>query len=138
LFSIKMKIIINADDFGISNKVNEAILDLIKKDCLFSVSVLMREKINKKEINELIKVKEKISIGLHFEYNQKKPEDNTYQKIKEALDKQYERFIATFWEKPEHIDKHNREQSEIIFLSDCIREENISIFTKKNIKGQLR
>lgn len=66
-----MKLIINADDFGLTEGVNQAIIDLANKGTLSSTTVM----VNMPFANEAIKLKEypSFSIGLHFNLTEGKP-----------------------------------------------------------------
>ena len=66
------KVIINADDFGLSKNVNNAILSLALKNNISSVSVMANEAyINTDELNNLSRAG--ISIGCHLSIIQGKP-----------------------------------------------------------------
>jgi predicted glycoside hydrolase/deacetylase ChbG (UPF0249 family) len=123
-----MRFIITADDFWISKEFNKAIIDLIRKNCLFSVSVIIRKETNKKQIEELLSFKDSISIWLHFEYTTT-PETDNKKEIKKELYNQYDMFIKLFNKKPDFINKHNREKSEneARTLCDFASKHNIPI-----------
>lgn len=97
------KLIINADDFGMSKIFNEKILDLLKKQYIKSTSVLVNRitKNQNRQIKELIKLQKnkKISIGLHLEIDIKKP-------LKTQMEKQLKKFISIFRFTPSHLDIH--------------------------------
>ena len=65
------KIIINADDFGMSRVFNEIILDLLAKEFIKSTSVLVTRGLNDQldQIERLKEIMEQkdISVGLHLE-----------------------------------------------------------------------
>jgi len=107
-----IKVIITADDFGISDRFDSAIIDLMKKWSLSSVSVMVKT-LSKQKIKELIQFRNTISIGLHFEYIINSESDNNYGRIHKEIEKQNSKFIEIFWFSPAYINKHNREQSEI-------------------------
>src|SRR5690606_12610933 len=66
-----MKLIINADDFGLSKSVNEAILDLCRLGSITSTSVMANMPFSD-EVVQLLKF-ENISIGLHINFTQGRP-----------------------------------------------------------------
>lgn len=66
-----MKLIINADDFGLSKSVNEAIIDLCKLGSISSTSVMINMPFSD-EIVQLLKY-ESTSIGLHINFTQGRP-----------------------------------------------------------------
>lgn len=66
-----MKLILNADDFGLSKPTNDAIYELAKLGSLSSTTVM----VNMPFANDIEKIValEKISVGLHFNLTQGKP-----------------------------------------------------------------
>jgi len=141
--------IINADDYWISDRFDEAIIDLIEKEYLYSISIIVRN-ISQKSINRILPYFPKISPGLHFEYKQKEPEDDEYANIRKELEIQYQKFFDIFGIYPTHLDKHNREKSEneIKVICDFAIENKIPIrlYTRgkkfeifeKNYKDKIR
>ncbi len=65
-----MKIIINADDFGMTKSVNKAIFEIAKKGALSSTTVMVNMPYAS-EAKELLELN--ISIGLHFNLTEGKP-----------------------------------------------------------------
>lgn len=107
------KVIINADDFGMSRIFNDVILELLEKDLIKSTSVLVNREIEKQvdqleELRELFRKKD-ISVGLHFESD---PKEQDFNKLAENIEKQNEAFINYFRFNPTHIDKHKQVYSE--------------------------
>ncbi|MFA6897665.1 MAG: ChbG/HpnK family deacetylase [Patescibacteria group bacterium] len=101
------KIIVNVDDFGMSEVFNEVMLGLLEKDFIKSTSVLVLRGIEK-QIAQIEKLKDlaeqkDISIGLHFELDEK---ENDSEKATRKIERQNELFIKYFRFKPSHIDKH--------------------------------
>jgi predicted glycoside hydrolase/deacetylase ChbG (UPF0249 family) len=66
-----MKLIINADDFGLAKSVNKAIIELAEIGIVTSTTVMVNMPFVK-EVIELIK-NENISVGLHINLTQGKP-----------------------------------------------------------------
>lgn len=95
-------LIINADDFGMSQIFNEVILDLIKKDLIRSTTVMIdRVTDNQKEqFDELIALSKNknISVGLHLEFT-----DSDYPS---QIKSQYQKFKEILGFNPSHIDIH--------------------------------
>ncbi|HRX63502.1 MAG TPA: ChbG/HpnK family deacetylase [Candidatus Absconditabacterales bacterium] len=122
-----IKVIINADDFGISDKFDEAILELLENKQITSTTVLVRGCKNKQNINRLMELKKKnnVSIGLHFKING----IDDYNAIMNELNKQYNSFKNIFGIEPSHIDKHNREnnKNEVRVMCDFAIEHNLPI-----------
>ena len=99
-------LIINADDFGMSQIFNDVILDLIRKDLIHSTTVMIdRVTDNQKEqFNELIALSKNknLSIGLHLEFK-----DNDYPS---QIKSQYYKFKKLLGFNPSHIDIHKSRQ----------------------------
>jgi predicted glycoside hydrolase/deacetylase ChbG (UPF0249 family) len=97
------KIIINADDFGISYKFNEVILDLLNRWFVKSATVMVdridyeKQKHQLKELFELHK-SWKYSIWLHLEFLDKNFESE--------IRRQYDKFIDLLGFMPSHLDLH--------------------------------
>lgn len=89
------KIIINADDYGLSNEFNRGIVDLIAEGLVKSVTVM----INKKHIfpKELVQFPN-LSIGLHLEIDDLGS--------KNSFETQIKKFKSVFKMLPSHLDGH--------------------------------
>ncbi|HHE46065.1 MAG TPA: ChbG/HpnK family deacetylase [Candidatus Moranbacteria bacterium] len=59
-------LIISADDFGVSKKANEAILEVAQKGKIDRVAVMVGGEISEEEIKEILKTKVKLDIHLHL------------------------------------------------------------------------
>jgi len=117
-------LIINADDFGLSEIFNETIIDLIRKDLINSTTVMVdRVKDDQKEqVKELITLSSKnLSIGLHLELE----ENNYLSQIKS----QYQKFNKIFGFKPSHIDIHKAHNLTNSFsdVVDFCKENNLPL-----------
>ncbi len=95
-------LIINADDFGMSQIFNKVILDLIKKDLIHSTTVMVKRvtENQKEQFDELIALSKNknLSIGLHLEFK----EGDYPSQIKS----QYQKFKEILGFNPSHIDIH--------------------------------
>src|SRR3989339_1163557 len=92
---MKRKLIINADDYGLSKKFNGGILELIGKGIVTSTTVMIkREFIKPKDLLE----QKHVSIGLHLELSLETPAEEMEQQIK-VFSKLFGRF-------PSHLDGH--------------------------------
>jgi len=95
-------LIINADDFGMSEVFNRVILDLIKKDLIKSTTVMIDRvtENQKKQFDVLINLSKSknLSIGLHLEFK-----DSDYLT---QIKSQYKKFKDILGFKPSHIDIH--------------------------------
>ena len=114
-------LIINADDFGMSQVFNEVILNLIKKDLIRSTTLMIdRATDNQKEqFDELISLSKSknLSVGLHLEFK-----DSDYPP---QIKSQYQKFKDVLGFNPSHIDIH-KAHSLIKSFSD------VANFCKKN------
>lgn len=122
-------LIISADDFGISEKANQAILRLAQEKKIDRVSVMIGGKISKDEVKELLESGVKIDIHLHlleknfFDKREKESEDGTVKriaiflldfltgwygsaKVKIIWKKQIEEFKTIFGRYPDGINSH--------------------------------
>lgn len=61
-----MKVIVNADDFGLSNGVNKAIEEGVKRGSINSTSLMIRGDYVKEAIDIFKNLSSELSIGLHF------------------------------------------------------------------------
>lgn len=105
----KKSLIINADDFGRSEKINQGILKAIDQGVVTSVSVMINQPFVQKEplINQ------KVSIGLHVELRE---EDDTKKDVKAQIEK----FEKLFGQLPSHLDGHNHCQAELDRINDFL------------------
>jgi predicted glycoside hydrolase/deacetylase ChbG (UPF0249 family) len=96
------KLIINADDFGLSKLFNKRILELIEDGAVTSTSVLIDE-IDESQKEQVEKLKElsegkPMSVGLHVYFKNKDFEQETQ--------RQYNKFTKVFGLKPHYLDIH--------------------------------
>jgi chitin disaccharide deacetylase len=113
-------LIINADDFGMSQIFNDVILDLITKNMIRSTTVMItRFTDNQKEqFDELISLSKKnnLSIGLHLEL-----ETDDYTTL---IESQFQKFKSILGFNPSHIDihkAHSRKESFKDVAEFCIK-----------------
>ena len=92
-------LIINADDFGKYQSVNDGIIEGINKGVITSTSLMVYGKYAS-EIRALTKVPT-ISIGLHFDSSKFSPDE-----YRNEFFKQLENFEKLVGRKPDHIDSH--------------------------------
>jgi chitin disaccharide deacetylase len=118
-------LIINADDFGMSEVFNEVILDLIKKDLIRSTTVMINRvtESQKKQLEELTTLAEtsNLSIGLHIEFK-----DSDYPT---QIKSQYKKFKDILGFRPSHIDIHKAHGLTDSFsdVSEFCRENNLPL-----------
>jgi predicted glycoside hydrolase/deacetylase ChbG (UPF0249 family) len=108
-----MKLIINADDFGLTKSVNKAIFDLAKAGSLSSTTV-MSSLPDAVEANKLLQFKN-LSVGLHFNLTQGAPASRPEQ-IPGLVDRK-----GNFVEKKE---LHQRIKNKIITKEEIYTELN--------------
>lgn len=94
-----LRIIINADDFGLSKNFNEGVIYCAERKLITSTTVMIDRTYVDKET--IIKIKG-LSIGLHLEFK----DIENIKNIEEAISKQYNKFLKIFGKKPSHIDGH--------------------------------
>lgn len=121
-----IKLIINADDFGYSRVFNEKILEFLEKGFINSTTVMVNriDETQNSQLERLIKLSksEKISVGLHVEFDTKK---FTKPQIIEQIEEQYQKFKSIFDFKPSHLDIHKLVASkELIFEINRFAESN--------------
>ena len=95
-------LIINADDFGMSQVYNKYILDLLTQRKITSTTVMVN-RISDSQTHQIDLLKtllnnSDISIGLHTEF--------TYDQHLEQVENQFEKFRSIFNASPSHIDIH--------------------------------
>ncbi len=123
-----MKLIINADDFGLTNGVTYGIYDAIKNGIVTSTTMMVNT-LGTKLASWLIKNDADLKVGLHLNLSLGKPltlcrslvdengsfikpkilkNDERYdeQEIYDEFEAQYAAFIALTGKKPTHIDSH--------------------------------
>lgn len=116
-------LIINADDFGMSEIFNDAILDLIRKDLIRSTTVMVNrvEDSQENQFNALIELSKNknLSVGLHLEFEG----EDYFSQIKN----QYQKFEEILGFAPSHLDIHKASTVEgaIPVVADFCREKKI-------------
>ena len=113
-----------ADDFGLSDSINEGILDLVKKRKIQAVSCIVNKKPSLKYFSELKKHSKYIDIGLHLNLTETKSGANlsfktlksfflslsllvSKKEIEEEIINQIKEFTKYFNCKPNYIDGHH-------------------------------
>ena len=111
-----IRLIINADDFGISKLFNEKIIELLEKGFIKSATVMVNRitKEQDKQLEHLIRLNSSrtISIGLHLEIDVEKP-------IRQQMEAQYASFNSIFGFTPSHIDIHK-----LVHSKEVVEEAN--------------
>ncbi|MCL6268070.1 ChbG/HpnK family deacetylase [Flagellimonas myxillae] len=96
------KLIINADDFGLSKKFNQTIIKLLEERKITSTTVMVDrisdyQEVQVQHLKYLMRDSE-ISVGLHVEF--------TYDRHLEQVKNQFEKFSRIFDQTPSHLDIH--------------------------------
>jgi len=128
-FEYLNSLIISADDFGVSKKANETILELARQKKINRLSIMIGGKISQKEAEELLKLGIKLDIHLHllsadfFITREKEASKNVFwrmvffiknivigkyssKKVQAIWKKQIEEFYALFGKYPDGINSH--------------------------------
>jgi hypothetical protein len=92
---MEKKLIINADDYGLSDKFNKGILELIEKGIVTSTTVMVNK--NFARPKALLK-HENVSVGLHL--------DLGFETSMEEIENQIKKFRKLFGRLPSHLDGH--------------------------------
>nr|WP_299381637.1 ChbG/HpnK family deacetylase [Allomuricauda sp.] len=97
-----VRLIINADDFGMSRIYNDCIIDLLDQGKITSTTVMVNrvsdsQKSQVERLKKLIKAGD-ISVGLHVEF--------TYDQHLEQVQLQLQKFEKLFTTTPSHLDIH--------------------------------
>jgi len=113
------KLIVNADDFGYSTLFNKRILELMTRGYVTSTTVMVNwiDEHQKDQVNTLISLAKKVSIGLHLEFL-----DNNYQA---QIQPQWDKFVKLFKRKPSHIDIHKTHKEAYLIVSDFCKKRDI-------------
>ena len=101
------KVILNADDFGLSRIFNQEILFLLEERVIRSTTVMadrIDTELQKSDIQQLLKIKS-ISVGLHVEFTS----DVDFEG---EVSRQWQRFEDIFGRVPSHIDMHKHDHME--------------------------
>lgn len=98
----RVHLIINADDFGMSNRFNDCIIRLLAEKKITSTTVMVNrisdsQKVKVQELRYLMETHD-ISVGLHIEF--------TYDRYLEQVSDQHRKFIDLFGVGPTHLDVH--------------------------------
>lgn len=130
------KLIITADDFGMSESFNEIILELASLNVINAISVLVTRNLAKQktQIKQLLDLrkKHKTTLGLHFECLPNKSYKNVYDK----LTKQYTLFVKLLGMKPERLDKHKQiyTDEEAKAIADFAKKNKLMVRKSSNLK----
>lgn len=105
-----MKLIIHADDFGMTKSINDAIIELCKLGTLSSTSIMANMPYSH-EAKALLAI-DKVSLGLHATFTQGKPISNP-SKVSSLLDK--EGFFLDYNAMISHHKNGNIKTNEVLF-----------------------
>lgn len=111
----KRKMIINADDYGLSPEYNRGIVKLFRAKRLSSASVLVTH--NHWRDKAILKVSKNLGLHLDFKFFENSS-DNDYEK---EIIRQYNLFVDYFGFKPDHFDSHYHAHLNEKIISHVIR-----------------
>jgi len=100
---IKKKLIVNADDFGLSNGVNDGIIQAFENGIVTSAS-LMVGYTNTIDAATYAKKNSTLGVGLHIDLEVVSLDDLSA--VKCEIEKQLKNFYQIMGKKPTHIDSH--------------------------------
>lgn len=122
-----MKLIINADDFGLSEGITYGIYDAVKRGVVTSTTMMVNMRASALA-GEIVKRDDSLSVGLHLNLSFGKPltdcfsltcegrfvkpkncdihDQFTDEDLDKELDAQYKKFCELTGKKPTHIDSH--------------------------------
>jgi len=162
-----MQLIINADDYGMTQAINESIIDLISHKRISSTSVMINMPFAE-QVQSLIKFSD-ISIGLHINFTQGKPVSKTsnvfslvdkngnfleksillnkisnnqvrYEHVKAELYAQYEKLQHIVGDKLIHFDSHQgSSRIPMVYqaLIELTKEKNLNLAIRVHSKYYL-
>jgi chitin disaccharide deacetylase len=104
------RLIVNADDFGLSDGVNEGIVEAHVDGIVTSTSLMVRAGAAARAA-ELARAHPALSVGLHFEEPDDVDLDDPAQ-AERAFHDQVERFRALTGRDPTHVDSHHHVHAE--------------------------
>ena len=154
---IKVKLILNADDFGYTKEINRGIMHGMRNGIITSTTVLTNCEIDPSDCEELKSI-QSTGIGIHFNLTLEKPlttgtsiqDNNGYFYDRKKLDfyklnltdvehefrAQMNRFIELFHQTPDHIDSHHSIHDHPIILPitlKLMKEYNIPARRLSNV-----
>ncbi len=154
---MKKKLVVNADDFGLSPAVNYGIIECFSYGILTSTTLMINQKYTKHAIR-LSKLYPKISIGLHATLdkgyslsgvssltNEKGELQNSAYLLENGeeedfykeIELQIEKFIELVGKRPTHIDTHHhihlRNQNALNALKKVSRKYNLKYRTQETL-----
>jgi chitin disaccharide deacetylase len=127
---MKKKLIVNADDYGISESVNTGIIEAVSRGIVTSTSVMINMVDDKSTIELLKKSVPHVSVGIHINLTKGKPVSGSevpslivgngyfnhsngtnpftvnYKEVRSEIKAQFEKFIDYAGDIPSHIDSH--------------------------------
>jgi len=101
-------LIVNADDFGASPRINRGILEAHCYGILTSASLMVNAPFSEAAAR-LAAPARALSVGLHIDLREelKRPANANAHRIAKALDSQFARFQALMGRAPTHLDSHH-------------------------------
>jgi predicted glycoside hydrolase/deacetylase ChbG (UPF0249 family) len=129
----KRFLIVNADDFGMTDGINAGVIESHKRGIVTSASLMVKQPKARKAA-ALAATEERLGLGLHIDLAEWEPVDGVWQQIyaradlddpaqvAKEIDQQLELFIDLVGHKPDHLDSHQH-----VHLEGNARNESIRV-----------
>jgi predicted glycoside hydrolase/deacetylase ChbG (UPF0249 family) len=126
-------VIVNADDFGMSDGINRGVIEAHKRGIVTSASLMVKQP-KAVEAARLARAEPKLGLGLHIDLIEWEPIDGEWQQIYARVDVEDPRQIAAeiaeqldifqqlVGRKPDHIDSHQH-----VHMDGAARDEALRV-----------
>ena len=126
-------LIVNADDFGMTDGINAGVMEAHKHGIVTSASLMVKQP-RAREAAALAATEERLGLGLHIDLVEWEPVDGEWQQIYARVDlddptqvareiaEQVEQFVALVGRQPDHLDSHQH-----VHLEGHVRSESIRV-----------
>jgi predicted glycoside hydrolase/deacetylase ChbG (UPF0249 family) len=125
-------LIVNADDFGMTDGINAGVMEAHKHGIVTSASLMVKQP-KAQEAAALAATEERLGLGLHIDLVEWEPVDGEWQQIYARVDlddpaqvakeiaEQLEQFIELVGREPDHLDSHQHVHLERHARNESIR-----------------
>lgn len=129
----KRFLIVNADDFGMTDGINAGVIESHKRGIVTSASLMVKQP-KAREAAALAATEERLGLGLHIDLTEWEPVDGVWQQmyarvdlddpaqVAKEIDEQLELFIDLVGRKPDHLDSHQH-----VHLEGNTRKESMRL-----------
>lgn len=126
-------LVVNADDFGLTDGINAGVIEAHKHGIVTSASLMVKQP-KAREAVDLAAAEERLGLGLHIDLMEWEPVDGEWQQIYARVDlddpaqvakeiaEQLEQFIDLVGRQPDHLDSHQH-----VHLEGHARNESIQV-----------